>query len=569
MTNEGLGISIAESGIGSVLNQHSLRVPLNQRSYAWEDTHVKTLLQDFTGAISSERKTYFLGTIVLTAGDDGRLEVADGQQRLATTSILISAIRDHLYSGTENEKAAAIKYTQNYLLEFDERSGEHLPKMTLNSQDNDFFVKAALLLPDNKERANVKPTAESHGHIATAIALCTEHVKKIIAPYAKADQARRLYDWIDFLRKSAIVIEIKVPTSFNAFTLFETLNDRGLRASQADILKNYLFGKAQDRLREVEPKWASMTTIIESVDAEDLLLTYLRHWWISYNGPTVEKELADRIREKVTGRQQAVDMCNALSANAVDYAALFSPLDHAAWTAYDKETRYYLFVITRILQIAQIRPLLLATMRHFEPAEVKRAFKLFLSWSVRFLIAGGAGGGVIERHYGLRAKEITEGEIKKAAELQERMKAIVRTDAEFFDGFKKHRVSKGHLARYYLRAIELKRQGTDAKPELAGIVEDTTQYTLEHVIPLTPTDAWKLPADVMLGYSKRLGNMTLLDPTKNVELGNLSFEEKKKIYQDSPLLITQEIAKVTPWGPEEIDKRQEVFANDALKIWTI
>jgi hypothetical protein len=47
MAGAGIGISIGESGIGSVLNRYSLRVPLNQRSYAWEDHHVRTLLQDF------------------------------------------------------------------------------------------------------------------------------------------------------------------------------------------------------------------------------------------------------------------------------------------------------------------------------------------------------------------------------------------------------------------------------------------------------------------------------------------------------------------------------------------
>jgi hypothetical protein len=45
MAGAGIGISIGESGIGSVLNRYSLRVPLNQRSYAWEDH--RTLLQDF------------------------------------------------------------------------------------------------------------------------------------------------------------------------------------------------------------------------------------------------------------------------------------------------------------------------------------------------------------------------------------------------------------------------------------------------------------------------------------------------------------------------------------------
>ena len=43
MVNGGLGIAIGESGIGTVLTKYPLRVPLNQRSYAWGDGHVHTL----------------------------------------------------------------------------------------------------------------------------------------------------------------------------------------------------------------------------------------------------------------------------------------------------------------------------------------------------------------------------------------------------------------------------------------------------------------------------------------------------------------------------------------------
>lgn len=568
MAKSGLGITIAESGIGSVLNRYSLRVPLNQRSYAWEESHVRTLLQDFSNAIANDNQTYFLGTIVLTSSSDGKWEVADGQQRLATTAILISAVRDFLYAGNSNEKAASEKFAQNYLLEFDERSGEHRPKLTLNSEDNDFFVKAALLPPDHKDREKAVKKTESHHRLADAIRICKEHVENVVSPFAKADRAKRLYDWIDFLRDSGVIIEIKVPDSFNAYTLFETLNDRGLRASQADILKNYVFGKAQDRLNEVASKWSSMTSVIESVDADDLLLSYLRHFWISEQGPTVEKELAEKIRLTVVGRQQAVDLAVRLESNAFDYAALFSPLEHTGWKHYDKETRAYVYVMTRILQIAQIRPLLLAVIRHFSPQEAKLAFKAFLSWSVRFLVAGGAGGGVIERYYGLRAQEISEGKVKTAAELKERMKSVVRSDAEFSEGFKQHRVSKIHLARYYLRALELSRASAP-HADLGGILEDTAQFTLEHVMPLKPSDAWNLPDEVVQGYAKRVGNMTLLDPASNVDLGNKSFAEKIIVFEKSPLLITQEIAKQTTWGPNEIDRRQNVMAATALDIWKL
>jgi hypothetical protein len=568
MAGSGLGIAIGESGVGSVLNRYQLRVPLNQRSYAWDESHVKTLLTDFSNAVASETSNYFLGTIVLTPSGDGKWEVADGQQRLATTAMLIAAIRDFLFAGTANEKSAANKYTQNFLLEFDETSGEHVPKMRLNAEDNDFFVKATLLDPDNPDRGAAQLQTESHERISRACKLCAEHVAKLVAPYSKVDQAKRLYSWISFLRDSAVVIEIRVPDQFNAYTLFETLNDRGLRASQADILKNYLFGKAQDRLNEVAPKWSSMASVIESVDVDDLLLTYLRHYWISYYGPTVEKELADKIREKVIGRQQSVDMAFGLASNAVDYAALFAPLEHTGWHSYDKQTRAYLYVMTRILQIEQIRPLLLSVIRHFEPKEANVAFKLFLAWSVRFLIAGGGGGGVLDRHYGLRAKEITLGEIKTASSLTERMKGIVRTDAEFREGFVRARISKNHLARYYLRAVELGMAG-EPNADLGGILEDTASYNLEHVMPLKPSADWNLAEETVQAYSKRLGNMTLLDPTTNFNLGNDGFEAKRKHYQHSPLLTAQSVGKYSVWGPDQIEERQAALADVAVKVWAV
>jgi len=176
MAGAGIGIAIGESGIGSVLNRYSLKVPLNQRSYAWEDHHVRTLLQDFSNAIASESKTYFLGTIVLSQTGDNRWEVADGQQRLATTAVLISAIRDHLFAGTSNEKEASHKYTQNFLLEFDENSGEHVPKLRLNVEDNDFFVRSTLLAPDNELRTTAKVKTESHERLTEASAICRQHV---------------------------------------------------------------------------------------------------------------------------------------------------------------------------------------------------------------------------------------------------------------------------------------------------------------------------------------------------------------------------------------------------------
>ena len=58
---------------------------------------------------------------------------------------------------------------------------------------------------------------------------------------------------------SATVILLKVPNDVNAYKMFETLNDRGLRTSQADLVKNYLFGQSGSRLGEAQQKWALMS----------------------------------------------------------------------------------------------------------------------------------------------------------------------------------------------------------------------------------------------------------------------------------------------------------------------
>lgn len=567
MAKHSLGITFSDAGIGATLNQYDLQVPLNQRSYAWERSHVKTLFEDFSAAIQSDSPAYFLGTIVLTQ-TPGHLEVADGQQRLATTSILIAAIRDYLYASTGTEKSAAVKYTQQYLLEFDENSGENAPKLRLNSDDNDFFVKNILLTPDDPARGSAIPTASSHEKLAAAAAEAKAHVQKLVAPYAKPERAKRLYEWIQFLKDGAVVIVIRVPDHINAYTLFETLNDRGLRASQADILKNFLFGKSQDRLSEVSLKWSAMAGTIESIGQDDLLLTFLRHYWISQHGPTTEKELAKRFRDTINGRQQSVDTAIALESSSIDYAGLFTPLENMSWTEFDKQTRGYIYVITRVLGIEQIRPLLLAVVWKFTPAEAKKAFRMFVSWSVRFLVAGGGGGGVLDRHYGLRAKEVTEGNVTTAAELATKMGSIIRGDVDFRTAMLTHRVSKSPLARYYLRALELKMQGAP-NPELGGVLEDTVLFNLEHVMPLSPGDEWDLSAEILQANNKRLGNMALLNPEANVGGGNKSFVEKLPIYKASPLLLTQAIASHSIWGPDEIDARQVQMADIAPSVWTL
>jgi hypothetical protein len=567
MSTKGLGINAHDVGLGATLNQNLLMVPPNQRSYAWEISHVQTLLEDLSGTISAGESSYFLGTVVLTQGADERLEVADGQQRLATTSILIAAIRDKLEEMGDSEKKAAALFTTEYLLIYDVMTGENTPRLKLNYEDNDFFLNQILISPTEAVRSKDTPTVSSHLRIANAAKLARQHVEKIISQFKAADKPKELYKWVKFLRENAMVIAIRVPDQINAYTMFETLNDRGLRASQTDILKNFLFGRAQDRLHEVQMKWSSMVAAIETVGDEDLLLTYLRHHWTLSHGYTAERELAALVKDEIAGKQQAVTLATSLDELASDYTGLLNPLEYIGWQAVDKQTHAYIYIVTKILAVEQILPLLLAVLKKFEASQTKAAMKMFLNWSVRFMVAGSGGGGPLDRAYGALAKDVMEGSINSAGQLRDRVRpGVLRTDAEFKQSFSKARVSKNTLARYYLRALELYREG-DVNSDLGGTLDETYTFNVEHVMPQKESPHWHIDEQLAQQFRKRLGNMVLLNPDENAKLGNKGFDEKRSIYAKSPLLLTQSVGAFDNWGPTEIDQWQESLADIAVKIW--
>jgi uncharacterized protein with ParB-like and HNH nuclease domain len=228
-TTEAIGFE--HKGIGAVLAHNRLAVPVNQREYAWEEEHIKALFQDFAGAIA-DNISYFLGTIVLTGKKD-LPEVSDGQQRLATTTVLLAAIRDYFYERGDLKRAESIE--MDYLRTTDLETEKIVPKLKLNTDDKDFFANYILTRPDAGER-QVKATRDSHKRIAGAARMAREHVVNVVKPHGETAKVQRLIEWVKFIKDEAQVIVLRVPDHLNAFVMFETLNDRGLKASQADLL---------------------------------------------------------------------------------------------------------------------------------------------------------------------------------------------------------------------------------------------------------------------------------------------------------------------------------------------
>ena len=143
MANKGGTISFEHVGIGKALSQGRLTVPVNQRDYSWEDKHVVTLFQDLSKAIEAGKSAYFLGTIVLTSAKRGdTLEVADGQQRLATSTILLAAIRDYFHERGDDVLVGAIEHDFLFTIVKHEQSSEAYAQRV---GDHEYFQKERIV----------------------------------------------------------------------------------------------------------------------------------------------------------------------------------------------------------------------------------------------------------------------------------------------------------------------------------------------------------------------------------------------------------------------------------------
>jgi len=248
-----------------------------------------------------------------------------------------------------------------------------------------------------------------------------------------------------------------------------------------------------------------------------------------------------------------------------EYAAILNP-DHPKWNEYGIEARKSIQVIN-LLGITQIQPLMLAVSRYMPVKHTPLSFKKLVAWSVRFLILN-IRGGRVDEGYAKLANKIYTGDIKSTDDLQREGAAIVINDAAFKSAFETVRVGTSKLAKYYLRSLETTASGQE-DPEF--LPNDDSVINLEHILPASIDekywpDVTKSDADA---YLKRLGNMCLLKAKRNSDIGNLSFNDKKPTYRESAYQLTNQLASLSEWNPSEIEYRQRIMADLAVKTWAI
>ena len=543
-------------GLASILKQHKLVVPANQRDYSWTEREVTTLLQDFARAIGDDDPTYFVGTIVTIRRGKDVLEVVDGQQRLATTAILLAEIQNYL---AEIDPVIA-RAIGAFLFTIDRRKREEVPHLRLNRDDNEYF-RARLTNPEDRPSA----TKPSHRLLDDAFTEAREQVRNVVSSLDRKDHGDALDRWIDFLEFRAIAVVLETPNEADAYRMFETLNDRGLRTSQADLVKNYLFGRAADRIEEVKHRWSEMRGALDTIEDDDLTIRYLRHALTVMKGIVREHDVYKMVQKTAQGPQAVVNLTDCLASMASTYVAIYNA-DHEKWNASDP-TRKAVEVLN-LFDIKPMRPLMLAITERLSDREVEKALRLCVSVGVRLMIAGATRTGKVEVGFAEAARKTYAREVATAKGLRDELAGFVPSDPEFSQAFEVARISNRKLARYYLRSMEQKANNESQPWHIPN--EDRNEINLEHVLPEKPAGNWpQFSEEERALYWKRIGNLCLMRAKDNSTVKSAPYIDKKAVYEKAGYQLTQDIASADDWTMSAIEERQKRLTKLALKTWAV
>lgn len=550
-------IGLSHMGLGGILSQYKLVVPPHQREYFWRTTEVEKLLEDFGKAILDQVPEYFLGAVVTIPRSPNVLDIIDGQQRLATTAIILSEIRNHLTTIKEDLIAESVS---RFLTEIDRSLRERVPKLQLNVDDHEFFKSVII------DGEIVEPTKPSHSKIMDAVNCAKKQIAKIVSSLPEKDHGDVLNQWIEFIEHRATVVLLQVPSESNAYKMFETLNNRGIEVSQADLIKNHVFGKSGTRLPEAQQKWALMRGTLETVDEPNIILSFMRHAIMNMDGYVTEDNVYDVVERIAKSSQATIKFLSDLEMLSTYYVAIFNP-ESEKWNSYPDSMRRAIETLN-LLNIKPIRPLMMAVAAKFSAKEATETFSKLISWGVRLFMASTTRSESIIIPLADASTSVFAGDITTYADLKKKLTHIIPNDAQFRQGFEVYTASKTALVRYYMRTLEMAAKG-EANP--CFIPNDDRQtINLEHILPERPEDKWpQFTEDSHRANVKRLGNMALLVAKTNSDLKSASREEKWPIYADSPYYTTKMIAKYADWTEDTIAERQKTLASFALKAWPI
>ena len=248
--------------VSEVLENKKYTVDYFQREYNWQKRHIEQLITDLTNAFLSEYEegdsrtdgenynNYYLGPFVVSE-KDGQRSIIDGQQRLTSLTLLLIYLNNLQKKLGTDEKIEPLIFSElrgkkSFNLQVEERR-ECLEKLF---QSGAYSVR-------NGDAPSTVNMAERYADI---IELFPEDIKGDNLPF-----------FIDWLKYNVVLVEIVAYSDDNAYTIFETMNDRGLNLTPTEMLKGFVLSRFNQPAKRIKANedWKKAIEVLKSFNANE------------------------------------------------------------------------------------------------------------------------------------------------------------------------------------------------------------------------------------------------------------------------------------------------------------
>lgn len=537
------------------------RVPPFQRDYSWHEENWEDLWQDILTLHANPDSSHYMGALVLqnSSVSDREFTIIDGQQRLATLSIIAIAVIEKIQKLVEQQEQKDANQERQeilrrtYLSDRDPRSLRYSSKIILNENNNDFYQGNLINL---RKPFNIRSLSKSNQLLWQSFQYFSSHLEELGEVIRSGE---KLVEFLtDIIGQRLLFIQINVEDELNAYTVFETLNARGIELSSTDLLKNYLFSLFQgpDDLQEAQRQWRRIINTVQMENFPEFL-----RYYISLKQTRVRRErLFKVVRGSVKNGQQSFELLDRLE----NYSSLFVALSNSNdefWRD-SPENRPYIREL-ELFGVKQAYPTLFAAYERFSPENFTRLLKLVGVLSFRYTIVSSLNPNELETLYNRVAIAITNGEVTNPRQVFDYLRSVYVSDEKFLQDFSLLSMStkgqKKKLVRYILCKLET---------DVSHLEVNEDSFSIEHILPESPSSDWRQNfADTQIEEMVyRLGNLTPLESHLNRQVGNQPYLIKRESYQQSAYKLTQDVL-AEEWTPHTLSTRQRHLAQRATHIW--
>lgn len=606
--------SVEDPTVANILSTDMLKIydiPRYQREYTWNQRDWANLYDDIT----QNDAGYFLGSFIVVNGtvnskmDTIHYEVIDGQQRLTTLSLFLAAlyarIMEHKDSIDDDMMLDDIRPLRNRLiLKSDKSMTRVIPQVqNHNLEDYRWILKEHIGL----DAVMQKPKFLGLRKMSKAFNYFYDRLGEDVGSRNGIECVRCLLD-ICRLVCSAVVVQITVDSHADAYTLFASLNNRGVPLSAVDLIKNMLLGKVagvdDGQLDYYFERWQEVLH-----NLGDDYKTQERFFRQNYDafrrevnkpfigesgsqlplGSVATRSNLLKIYEK---RMEADDGALKVLDELTENSALYSKIIGLDQESPDSELSHQLLELSRAQGVASYLMLLFLFKKQnqleLKDETLALLVKLLVCFFVRRNLTDTPPTRDLERLF-ISICESVESEglkgIAAAEYIKKRLVDVSASDASFRERLEGPIYDVNpDMTRYILTVIASPSVTKEMKPLWERYASGNYVWTIEHIFPQGRNipDEWvKMVADGDMSKATEvqekqvhtLGNLTITG--YNSKLSNMPFvtkRDRKDVYganvgYRNGLNLNDELINTDTWTSEQIQERTDRLVGLTLKAF--